>query len=154
MFRYAVATGRVRRDPTGDLQGALSPVKRTHFAALTEPKQVGPLLRAMDSYQGTLIVRCALRLAPLVFVRPGESRHAQWLDIDLEACEWRYTVAKTDTRHIVPLSCQAVEILRELHPVTGQGFRAMARTILNEVDTASSSADSGGAAGWANWRTV
>ncbi len=121
VFRYAVATGRAERDPTGDLRGALSPLKRTHFAALTEPKQVGPLLRVLDGYQGTLVVRCALRWAPLVFVRPGELRHAQWSDIDLEAAEWRYTVTKTGTPHIVPLSRQAVEILRELHPVTGQG---------------------------------
>ena len=78
VFCYAVATGRAERDPTGDLRGALPPSKRTHFAAISEPKQVGPLLRALDSYQGTLIVRCALRLAPLVFVRPGELCHAQW----------------------------------------------------------------------------
>ena len=121
VLRYAVATGRAERDPTGDLRGALFPIKRTHFAALTEPKQVGPLLRAMDGYQGTLIVRCALRLAPLVFVRPGELRQAEWSDIDLKAAEWRYTVPKTDTPHIVPLSRQAVGILRELHPLTGPG---------------------------------
>ena len=172
VFRYAVATGRAQRDPSGDLRGALPPVKKKHFAALTEPKQVGPLLRVPDGYQGTLIVRCALRFAPLVFVRPGELRHAQWSDIDLEASEWRYTVTKTSTPHIVPLSRQAVAILRELHPLTGQGryvfpsartpkgdrpmsnnatlaalrrmgigkeemighgFRAMARTILDEV---------------------
>ena len=172
VFRYAVATGRAERDPSGDLRGALAPVKGKHFAALTEPKQVGPLLRVLDGYQGTLIVRCALRLAPLVFVRPGELRHAKWSDIDLETAEWRYTVSKTDVPHIVPLSRQAVELLRELHPVTGQGhyvfpsartpggdrpmsenailaalrrmgidkeemtghgFRAMARTILDEV---------------------
>ncbi len=172
VFRYAVATGRAQRDPSGDLRGALPPFRTKHFAALTEPKQVGPLLRVLDGYQGTLIVRCALRFAPLVFVRPGELRQAQWSDIDLEAAEWRYTVSKTEIRHIVPLSRQAVEILRELHPLTGQGryvfpsartprgdrpmsdnavlaalrrmgigkeemtghgFRAMARTILDEV---------------------
>ena len=121
VFRYAVATGRAKRDPSGDLRGALPPVKRTHFAALTESKQVGPLLRVLEGYQGTLIVRCALRLAPLVFVRPGELRQAEWSDIDLETAEWRYTVTKTDTQHIVPLSRQAVEILRELYPLTGQG---------------------------------
>ena len=172
VFRYAVATGRADRNPSGDLRGALPPVKGKHFAALTEPKQVGPLLRVLDGYQGTLIVRCALRLAPLVFVRPGEFRKAEWSDIDLKAAEWRYTVPKTDTPHIVPLSRQAVEILSELHPLTGQGryvfpsartprgdrsmsnnailaalrrlgigkeemsvhgFRAMARTLLDEV---------------------
>jgi len=170
VFRYAVATGRAERDPSGDLRGALPPVKGTHFASVTEPKKVAEMLRALDGYEGTLTVRCALRLAPLVFVRPGELRHAKWANIDLEAAEWRYTVTKTDTQHIVPLSRQAVEILTELHPLTGRGhyvfpgarstarpmsdnailaamrrmgigkdemsghgFRAMARTILDEV---------------------
>ncbi len=172
VFRYAVATGRAERDPTGDLRGALPRMKGKHFAALTDPKQVGPLLRVLDGYEGTLIVRCALRFAPLVFVRPGELRHAQWSDIDMATAEWRYTVSKTDIPHIVPLSRQAVEILSELHPVsghgryvfpsartprgdrpmsdnailaalrrmgigkeemTGHGFRAMARTVLDEV---------------------
>ncbi|MCF6354308.1 MAG: tyrosine-type recombinase/integrase [Candidatus Polarisedimenticolaceae bacterium] len=172
VFRYAVATGRAERDPSGDLHGALPPVKGTHFASVTEPKRVAGVLRALDGYAGTLPVRCALRLAPLVFVRPGELRHAQWEDIDLDAAEWRYTVSKTDTLHIVPLCTQAIEILQELHPLTGRGryvfpsarnpkgdrpmrdnavlsamrrmgidkdemsghgFRAMARTILDEV---------------------
>ena len=75
----------------------------------------------MDGYEGTLTVSCALRLAPLVFVRPGELRHAEWASIDLEKAEWRYTITKTDTQHIVPLSSQAVEILRELYPHTGRG---------------------------------
>ncbi len=121
VFRYAVATGRAERDSSGDLRGALSPVKGKHFAAVTDPKQVGSLLRVLDGYEGTLIVRCALRLAPLVFVRPGELRHAQWADIDLEAAKWCFTVTKNHTPHIVPLSHQAVEILCELHPLTGQG---------------------------------
>ncbi len=170
VFRYAVATGRAERDPSGDLRGALPSPKGKHFASVTEPTQVAEVLRALDGYEGTLTVRCALRLAPLVFVRPGELRHAQWADIDLDAAEWRYTVTKTDTQHIVPLSSQAVEILRELCPLTGRwryvfpsarstarpmsdnailaamrrmgiskeemsghGFRAMARTILDEV---------------------
>ena len=170
MFRYAVATGRAERDPSGDLRGALPPVKGKHFASVTEPKKVAEVLRALDGYEGTLTVHCALRLAPLVFVRPGELRHAEWADIDLDTSEWRYTVTKTDTQHIVPLSRQAVEILQELHPLTGRGryvfpgarsgarpmsdnailaamrrmgigkdemsghgFRAMARTILDEV---------------------
>ena len=172
VFRYAVATGRAERDPTGDLRGALSPVKTKHFAALTEPRQVGPLLRVLDGYEGTLIVRCALRFAPLVFVRPGELHHAQWSEINLGTAEWRYTISKTDIPHIVPLSRQAVAILSELHPLTGHGryvfpstrtprgdrpmsentilaalrrmgigkeemtghgFRAMARTVLDEV---------------------
>ena len=172
VFRYAVATGRAERDPSVDLRDALPPVKGKHFASVTEPEQVAELLRAIDGYQGTLVVRCALRLAPLVFVRPGELRKAEWADMDLDAAEWRYTVTKTDTRHIVPLSRQAAGILRELQPLTGRGryvfpsarhpkgdrpmsdnailaamrrmgiakdemsghgFRAMARTILDEV---------------------
>ncbi len=170
VFRYAVATGRAERDPSGDLRGALPPAKGKHFAAVTDPRRVGDLLRSLDGYQGTFAVRCALRLAPLVFVRPGELRAAEWADIDLDAGEWRYTVSKTKTPHIVPLSRQAVEILREIQPLTGQGryvfpsarspqrpmsdnavlaalrrmgigkdemsghgFRAMARTILDEV---------------------
>ncbi|PIR01265.1 MAG: integrase [Nitrospinae bacterium CG11_big_fil_rev_8_21_14_0_20_45_15] len=170
VFRYAVATGRAERDPTGDLRGALPPAKVKHLAAVTEPKQVAGLLRVMDGYEGSLIVSCALRLAPLVFVRPGELRKAEWTDVDLDKAEWSYIVTKTDTRHIVPLSRQAIEILREIEPLTGRGryvfpgartlsrpmsnnailaamrrmgipkeemsghgFRAMARTILDEV---------------------
>ena len=121
VFRYAVATGRAMRDPSGDLRGALPPVKGKHLAAVTEPEQVGRLLKVLDGYEGSLIVRCALRLAPLVFVRPGELRNAEWADIDLDAAEWRYTVVKTNTRHLVPLSRQALEILHELHPLTGRG---------------------------------
>jgi len=170
VFRYAIATGRATRDPSGDLRGALPPVKGEHFAAVTEPIQAAELLRTLDGYQGTLTVACALRLAPLVFVRPGELRNAEWADIDLDAAEWRYHVTKTDSDHIVPLATQAVAILRELHALTGSGryvfpgarsngrpmsdnailaamrrmgiskdemsghgFRAMARTILDEV---------------------
>lgn len=120
VFRYAVATGRAERNPSRDLQGALPPVKTQHLAAVTEPKRLGEVLRMISGYQGGLVVRCALRLAPLVFVRPGELRSAQWADIDLEKAEWRYLVSKTKTDHIVPLSRQAVEILLELHPLTGQ----------------------------------
>ena len=170
VFRYAIATGRATRDPSGDLRGALPPVKGEHFAAVTEPIQAAELLRTLDGYQGTLTVACALRLAPLVFVRPGELRNAEWADIDLDAAEWRYHVTKTDSDHIVPLATQAVTILRELYVLTGtgryvfpgarsngrpmsdnailaamrrmgiskdemsgHGFRAMARTILDEV---------------------
>lgn len=170
VFRYAVATGRALRDPSGDLRGALPPVKGEHFAAVTEPIQAAQLLRTLDGYQGTLTVACALRLAPMVFVRPGELRAAEWADIDLETAEWRYHVTKTDSDHIVPLATQAVAILRELQALTGtgrfvfpgarsngrpmsdnailaamrrmgigkdemsgHGFRAMARTILDEV---------------------
>jgi len=119
VFRYAVATGRAQRDPTGDLRGALPVVKQEHFAAITEPSQVGELLRAIDGFKGTLIVQCALKLAPMLFVRPGELRQARWQQFDLEAAEWRYLVTKTKTLHLVPLSSQAVSILRDLHPLTG-----------------------------------
>lgn len=170
IFRYATATGRTDADPTGALRGALKPYRSEHFAAVTETLGVGALVQAIDDYQGGLITKCALRFAPLVFVRPGELRHAQWVDIDLETAEWRFVVSKTKTEHIVPLSRQAVEILGELQPVTGggrylfpsvrtkdrpmsentvnaalkrlgygsdemtgHGFRAMARTVLDEV---------------------
>jgi integrase len=121
VFRYAIATGRALRDPSADIRGALPPTKGGHFAANTNPKGLAGILRAMDGYEGTLTVRCALRLAPLVFVRPGELRRAEWSDIDLDTKEWRYTVTKTNTPHIVPLARQAVEILRELRPLTGNG---------------------------------
>ncbi len=172
VLRYAVATGRAERDVSWDLRGALPPVRTKHFAAITDPKEVGPLLRQLDGYSGTLPVRCALRLAPLVFVRLGELVTAEWAGIDLEGAEWRYTVTKTGTPHVVPLARQTVAILREVHPLTGHhhyafpnarhphrelpmsrgtlwsafraldiprdrmtmhGFRAMARTILDEV---------------------
>jgi len=170
VFRYAVATGRAEHDPSADLRGALAPVVGNHFAAVTDPARVAELLRVLDGYDGSSVVKAALRLAPLVFVRPGELRNAQWVDIDLEAAEWRFTTNKTKTSHIVPLSTQAVAVLRELQPRTGSGryvfpsantsarpmsdnavlaalrrsgietnemsghgFRAMARTILDEV---------------------
>jgi len=121
IFRYAIATGRAERDISADLKGALPPVKGGHFAAITEPKQVAELLRAIDDYQGTFTVQCALKLAPMFFVRPGELRQAEWEHFDLDAAEWRYTVTKTDTAHIVPLANQAVEMLKELHALTGKG---------------------------------
>ncbi len=172
VFRYAVATGRAIRDPSADLRGALPPVKERHFAAVTEPAAVGALLRALDGYKGTLIVKCALRLAPLTFVRPGELRKAEWAEIDLEKAEWNIPGERMKLKrpHLVPLSKQAVSILRELYPLTGDaqyvfpsprsprkpmsdnavlaafrrlgipkdemtghGFRAMARTMLDEV---------------------
>jgi integrase len=104
IFRYAIATGRASSNPAADLRGALPPVKATHLAATTEPRKLALLLNDMDGYVGSLPVKCALQLAPLVFVRPGELRHAQWADIDLETAEWRFTVSKTGTPHIVPLS--------------------------------------------------
>jgi len=170
VFKYAVATGRGERNPAADLTGALERLQVRHFPSVTKPEQIGALLRALHSYQGSVVTQAALKLAPLVFVRPGELRHAKWEDIDLDAAEWRYMVTKTKTQHIVPLSTQAVAILRELHPytkrsayvfpsertasrpmsentinaalrgmgydrdtMTGHGFRAMARTLLDEV---------------------
>jgi integrase len=172
VFRYAVATGRIDRDITPDLRGALPVAKGEHFAAITEPKLAAELLRAIDSYQGSFTALSALKFAPLVFVRPGELRAAEWQHIDLEAKEWRYLVSKTAVQHIVPLSTQAIAILQEIQPLTGHGryvfpsertprgdrcmsentinaalkrlgygkdvmtghgFRAMARTILDEV---------------------
>lgn len=123
VFRYAVATGRAERDPSGDLRGALPPVKEKHHASITEPQAIGELLRAVHGYKGSFVTSCALRLAPLVFVRPGELRHAEWNEIDLDAAEWRIPAGKMKARvqHVVPLSAQAVAILRELHPLTGGG---------------------------------
>lgn len=169
IMRYAVSTGRAERDPTPDLKDALKTVKPTHFASVTDPIEVGKLLPLLDGYSGGYAVRAALKLAPLVFVRPGELRNAKWADIDLDKAEWRYLVPKTQTPHIVPLATQAVSILEELQPHTehsefvfpggrsplkplsenavnaalrnldissetlsGHGFRAMARTLLDE----------------------
>jgi len=169
IFRYAVATGRVLSDPCRDLRGALAPRRKRHLAAITDPTKIPDLLRMMDGYQGGLVVRCALRLAPLVFVRPGELRSARWDDVELDAANWCFRASKTGQGHIVPLSTQAVAILRELQPLTGHrelvfpgarspqrpmsenavnaalrslgierdamcghGFRAMARTVLEE----------------------
>lgn len=172
VMRYAVATGRAERDPTGDLRGALKQAKGGHYAAVTDPAQVGELLRALDGYAGSLTVKCALRLAPLVFVRPGELRGAEWTEIDFDKAEWNIPAERMKMRlpHLVPLSSQAVAVLRELQPLTGRGrlvfpgersrerplsdnalnaalrrmgfdkdtmtahgFRAMARTVLDEV---------------------
>ncbi len=120
VFRYGVATGRCQRDPTADLRDALPPAKHEHFAAITEPVAVGELLRAVEGFKGTLVVQCALKLAPLFFVRPGELRKAKWAYFDLDKGEWRYFVTKTKTDHLVPLATQAVEILRTLRGLTGE----------------------------------
>jgi len=172
IFRYAVSTGRAERDQAADLRGALPPAKESHHAAITDPKEVAPLLRALDGYQGHFVVKCALRLAPMLFVRPGELRQAEWSEIDLEEATWNIPAEKMKMKepHLVPLSRQAVNILRELKDLTGEsqyvfpsgrsftrpmsnnailaalrrmgydkdtmtghGFRAMARTILDEV---------------------
>ncbi len=120
VFRYGVATGRCPRDPTADLRGALPPAKHEHFAAITEPAAVGELLRAVEGFKGTFVVQCALKLAPLFFVRPGELRKAKWVDFDLDKGEWRYFVTKTKTEHLVPLATQALEALRALQGLTGE----------------------------------
>ncbi len=170
IFRFAVITGRAESDPTRDLRGALPQVKRTHFPALTDPANVSNLLKDLYGYEGSEITRAALKLAPLFFVRPGELRSAKWSDIDLCKAQWSYMATKTSTPHIVPLSRQAVEILKDLQlltgsgpyvfpsartntrpmsdntinaamrrlgiekdVMTGHGFRAMARTMLEEV---------------------
>lgn len=170
VFKYAIATGRAERNPAADLTGALEQPQTKHFSSVTNPDEIGDLLRALHGYNGSVVTQAALKLAPLVFVRPGELRHAKWADIDLDAGEWRYEVSKTKTSHIVPLSTQAVDILLELQPftrrseyvfpsersasrpmsentvnaalrnlgydrdtMTGHGFRAMARTVLDEV---------------------
>ena len=120
VMRYAIATGRARRDPCPDLKDALQKTRRGHFASITDPIKAGELLRAMDAFTGTYTVRAALLLAPLVFVRPGELRAAKWAEINLDKGEWCYFVSKTKTDHLVPLSRQAAEILRDLQPLTGQ----------------------------------
>lgn len=123
VFRYAVATGRADRDPAADLRGALKTKKTRHFASITEPAKVGELLRSIDGFSGSLVVACALKIAPLVFVRPGELRKAEWRELDLDNAEWRIPAERMKMRetHIVPLSDQAVAILRELQPLTGHG---------------------------------
>ena len=119
VIRYAVATGRADSDPTLALRGALPPATVKHMAAPTEPKEVAELLRMLDAFAGGPVVGAALRLLPLLFVRPGELRTMQWEQIDFKAKEWRYTTSKTQTEHLVPLSKQAIAILEELHPLTG-----------------------------------
>lgn len=172
IFRYAVAVGLAERDVTSDLRGALAEIPKSHFAAITEPKLVGELLRSINGYAGHPCTVAALKLAPLVFVRPGELRTAEWREIDFEMAEWRIPGAKMKMKndHIVPLATQAIEILQSVRLITGHGrfvfpsirtgerpmsgntinaalralgynndvhtahgFRAMARTILDEV---------------------
>jgi integrase len=130
VFRYAIATGRAERDPTPDLRGALKPVLVKHMAAITAPNRVGELLRAIADYGGMPITRAALQLSPLVFVRPGELRKAEWSEFDLGTAEWRIPATRmkrtvqqklNGTAHVVPLSRQALAVLRDLQPLTGQG---------------------------------
>lgn len=172
VLRYAVATGRAERDCAADLKGALPPYKKGHHSAITDPKQVAPLLQAIEEFQGSLVVKSALRISPYVFARPGELRNAEWSEFNLEKGEWNIPANKMKMKqpHLVPLSTQVVEILKELQNLTGygkyvfpchrsplramsenalrvalrrlgysneemtpHGFRAMARTIMDEV---------------------
>jgi integrase len=174
VMRYAVATGRAERDIAADLKGALPAYKPKHLAAITDPKKVGELLRAIDGFSGSFIVKTAMQLAPLVFVRPGELRQAEWSEFDLDKAEWNIPAEKMKVKgqgaHLVPLSRQSVELLQDIYPLTcssryvfhghrstarpmsenavnaafrrmgfekdeltGHGFRATARTILDEI---------------------
>ncbi|GLI37751.1 integrase arm-type DNA-binding domain-containing protein [Geobacter hydrogenophilus] len=174
IFRYALNHEWVESNPTADLKigDILTKAVEKHHAAITEPKQVAELLRAIDAYTGTFVVKCALQLAPLVFVRPGELQKAEWSEFDLDTAEWNIPASRMKSKqpHLVPLAKQAITILRELHKLTGDGkylfpslrshkrpmsnvamlaafrrmgydkeemtthgFRAMARTILDEV---------------------
>jgi integrase len=123
VFRYAVATGRADSDPTASLKGALPSVKVKHRAAITEPNKFADLLRAIDGYEGSFVVKCALKFQALTFVRPGELRHAEWSEIDLDAAQWNIPAERMKLKlpHVVPLSSQAVAILKELEPLTGKG---------------------------------
>lgn len=124
VFRYAIRKGIAETDPTLALRGDKRQTPKKHFAALTEPADVARLMIAINGYRGTPEVRAALKLSALLFQRPGEIRHMEWTQIDLEAAEWRYIVSKTKTAHIVPLATQAVAILRDLYPLTGHGLSA------------------------------
>lgn len=120
-FRYGIKEGYCKSDPARDLLDAIPPAQTTHFASITDPSKVGAMLRAFDGFSGTFPVLCALKLAPMLFTRPGELRKAEWTQFDLDKCEWRYLVTKTKTEHLVPLATQAVRILRELQALTGGG---------------------------------
>ena len=171
VFRYAVATGRAQRDQTADLKGALSVVKSKHFAALTNPQQVGQLLRDIQTYEGHIETRIALRVSAYLFQRPNEIRRMEWLELDFEKRVWSLPAEKMKMgeAHLVPLPEQVVQLLQEIKPFTGHwlyvfpaltdrkkpmsdntirlalrrmgydndtmtphGFRAMARTLLDE----------------------
>lgn len=123
IFRYAIATGRAERDIAADLRGALPPTRVKHHSSITEPKQVGELIRAINSYGGSFVTAVALKLSPLLFVRPGELRQAEWDEIDFENREWRIPAEKMKMRevHIVPLCTQAIRLLNELKALTGKG---------------------------------
>jgi len=172
IFRYAIATERAERDPSADLKEALTPPVSKHFASITDPKEVGKLLIAIDAYSGTTTVKAALSLSPLLFCRPGELRKMEWREINWDTCQWELPAnkMKMNQPHVIPLSHQALTILREQQLLTGRGryvlpcargasrplsengvrvalrtmgynnetitphgFRAMARTLLDEV---------------------
>lgn len=121
VFRYGVTIGVISSDPSRDLRGALIPTKAKNLPAITDPAKVGKMLRMIHAYDGSVVVVHALRLAPLVFVRPGELRHAEWRDIDIKEGLWSFMVTKTNQPHIVPLSRQAIEILTSIHRLSGRG---------------------------------
>ena len=125
VFSYAIATGKAKRNPCEDIKSddVLTPVVHKRMATITKPKRVGELLRAIAGYSGSCVTRCALQLAPYVFVRPGELRNAEWSEFDLDAAEWRIPAhkMKVKEKHIVPLSSQAVAVLREIQALTGSG---------------------------------
>jgi integrase len=123
VFRYAIATGRAERDPSVDLRGALTAPKVIHRATIVDPAGIGALLRAIEDYDGLPLTKAALKLAPLVFVRPGELRKAEWAEFDLEHAEWRIPAAKMKMRrlHRVPLSKQALAIIRDLQAFSRDG---------------------------------
>jgi integrase len=118
-FKYAILTDRCEHNPCESLKGFIKPPKAKHMPSFTNEEQVAGLMRSIDCFTGSVIVGAALKLAPLVFVRPGELRTAQWADINFDACEWRFTVSKTNTEHLVSLSTQAMQILSELKKFTG-----------------------------------
>jgi integrase len=123
VFRYAIATGRADSDVTYGLRGALAPTQVKHHASVTDPKAIALLLHAIDAYTGHFVTRCALKLAPLTFVRPGELRKAEWAEFDFKEAEWRIPAEKMKMGrpHIVPLSVQALEVLKDLQALTGTG---------------------------------
>ena len=170
IFQYGIVSRRYHKNPCNDLLGVLPTPKTKHFASVTEVEKIGPMLRVLWSHTGSLVVSRAIRLAAYTFVRPGELRKGLWANIDFNAQQWEYVASKTKPDHIVPLSRQSMEILREIHPLTqhskfifpnardrkkpmsdaavlnamrslgvgndemtGHGFRAMARTVLDEV---------------------
>jgi integrase len=123
IFSYAIASGRVEFNPAAGLVGTIKPVKHKHMAAPTEPKAVSELLKAIEDFSGSFVVKCALRLAPMLFVRPGELRKAEWSEFNLDDAVWNIPAEKMKMRqpHLVPLSRQTLHVLKELHPLTGNG---------------------------------